>query len=213
VFEKLVAYFSKGAAFTVFGPFVVLLLCGVGLPVPEDIILVTAGFLGAQDNIPLLYTIVLMYLGIVGGDSIIFAVGRFGGQRFLKTRLGKKIITEEKLFKAKSAFTRWGSGVIFAARFMPGLRAPTYFSAGTLHFSYIKFVLIDGFAALISAPFFVWLGHKAFFLFGNDFDAITHSIAQFKTYFIVGGLALGLLIFFVVWYRGRRRKVTDASPT
>jgi len=211
VLEKLILLFGQGANLALLGPFSVLILCGLGLPIPEDIVLVTAGFLGAQDSIPFLGTALVMYLGILGGDSVVFAIGRYGGTRFVHSRLGRKIMSPEKLEGARKAFAKWGSAVIFVGRFMPGLRAPIYFSAGTFRYSYLRFLLIDGLAALVSAPFFVWLGHKAFFIFGTDFDAITAKISKYQTAVIAGALVLAVIIALVIWLRSRNRKNSDVS--
>jgi membrane protein DedA with SNARE-associated domain len=47
------------------------------------------------------------------------------------------------------------------ARFLPGVRAVTYFVAGTTGVPYWKFILYDGIAACASAPGWVLLGHWA----------------------------------------------------
>ena len=63
-------------------------------------------------------------------------------------------------------FALHGQKIVMIARFMPGVRAVTYFSAGSAGMSYWRFLFWDGLAALLSAPFFVWLG----FHFGDKLD-------------------------------------------
>ena len=64
-------------------------------------------------------------------------------------------------------FAAHGQKIVMAARFLPGVRAVTYFTAGSARMPYLRFILWDGFAALVSAPVFVWLG----FHFGEKLDA------------------------------------------
>ena len=74
--------------------FSVLLLCGFGLPIPEDVILATGGVLAwlargrpvhslsAMFRDPRLLTMIAVGLaGIIVGDSIIFLAGRRFGHR------------------------------------------------------------------------------------------------------------------------------------
>ena len=44
MFETLLKHFAD-SPLSLWGPFIVLILCGLGLPVPEDIPLLTAGYL------------------------------------------------------------------------------------------------------------------------------------------------------------------------
>src|SRR4051812_36600128 len=95
--------------------------------------------------------------GILIGDSIIFRAGQVYGERLLETRLGKHI-PGERVQRTISAFERHGPKFIMAARFVPGLRAVTYFVAGLTGVPYWKFITFDGIAACISAPAWVYLG-------------------------------------------------------
>src|SRR5215210_3327492 len=68
---------------SLWGPFLLLLLCGVGLPLPEDIVLVVAGMLAKDDSRPWAPVAVLMYVAVLAGDSLIFLLGRRYGARLL----------------------------------------------------------------------------------------------------------------------------------
>lgn len=189
---------SAWAQWILFG---ILILCGFGFPMPEDIILVSAGFLAAENNFPLLSCMILMYFGIMIGDSLIFTGGRlFGG------RLVKFIVREERREKVQELFRKYGVGVIFIARFLPGLRTPIFFTAGTLHYSPLRFVIMDGVAALISAPFFVWLGHWAWSRYAEDIHELQKTLGKTQAYVIAIALAIAIVIFFSVWSRARSKK-------
>ncbi|MFP2903704.1 DedA family protein [Pyxidicoccus sp. 3LFB2] len=185
---------------TVFG---ILVACGLGVPLPEDISLILGGFLAHKGAASLPVMMVVGFAGILVGDSLIFLAGRrLGG------KLGRKagpeggffarIVTPEKRARVEGLFTKHGEKIVCIARFMPGVRAVTYFTAGSVGMSYWRFIFWDGLAALLSAPVFVWLG----FHFGSELDSL---IATFKEgqYVVMGVLALGGIGYFV-WRRRRQ---------
>jgi membrane protein DedA with SNARE-associated domain len=105
----------------------------------------------------------MIFVGLAGiliGDSIIFRAGATYGEALLDTKLGRHI-PGEKVERIIALFERHGAKFIMVARFLPGVRAVTYFVAGTTGVPYWKFLLFDGLAACLSAPGWVLLGHWA----------------------------------------------------
>lgn len=194
-------------SFALWGPFIGLLLCGMGLPVPEDIILVVAGFLAGQNSWPILPPIIVTYIGIMLGDSFIFTVGRNVGHKILRSKLAQKILSPERLEKSREAFHKYGIWVNFFGRFLPGVRTAIFFTGGTLKYPFYKFFLMDGLAALISAPLFVWLGYWAGQTFSENMEQLQEYIREAKTY-----MASGILVIFIIvaisFYIKSRKKIT-----
>jgi membrane protein DedA with SNARE-associated domain len=190
------------------GVFVLLVACGLGLPLPEDIALISGGFLAAvgpqRDGVGVGSVWLMMLVGLVGilvGDSIIFKAGKDYGDALLDTRLGKHI-PKERIVRIRELFAKHGSKLIILARFVPGLRAVTYFVAGTSGVSYPVFIVYDGAAALVSAPVWVWLGYwmgskhaiQRAFKVAGQFQLIVISV--FATAAIAG---------LLLWYFARKR--------
>jgi membrane protein DedA with SNARE-associated domain len=144
------------------GVFSLLVACGLGLPLPEDIALITGGFLAALGPPKGVGSVTLMIFvglgGILVGDSIIFKAGQDYGEKLLDTSLGKHI-PREKVARIRQLFARHGAKFIVVARFLPGIRAVTYFVAGTSKVPYWQFLAYDGLAACASAPAWVLLGY------------------------------------------------------
>ncbi|HEY7725351.1 MAG TPA: DedA family protein [Anaeromyxobacteraceae bacterium] len=199
--------------------FAVLLLCGFGLPMPEDIILVTGGVLAwlasplqepslaamARDE-GLLLMVAVGMAGILAGDSVIYWAGRRLGRRVAEFRLLRHMVTPEKLEQVEKRLRRQGNVVVMIARFLPGLRAPTYFTVGHSHFAYWKFLLYDGLAAMVSAPLWVCLG----FWFGDDIERAAREASRFSRALLAAVLlALALLVIRWLW---RRRGAAGAAP-
>jgi membrane protein DedA with SNARE-associated domain len=193
--------------------FAILVACGLGVPLPEDISLILGGWLAHNGAANLSVMMVVGFAGILVGDSLIF----FAGRR-LGTKLGRKpgaggffarIVTPEKRAKVEGLFEKHGQKIVCIARFMPGVRAVTYFTAGSVGMSYWRFIFWDGLAALLSAPIFIWLG----FYFGGELDML---IAKFKEgqYIVMGVLAAGGIGYFL-WRRSRKsaQRTAAAAPS
>jgi membrane protein DedA with SNARE-associated domain len=140
--------------------FGVLVACGLGLPLPEDVSLVTGGYLsyvGAAQFAPML---LVAFAGILAGDFLIFTAGRRYGCDLAGSRWCSRFLPQARLCKAEQYFKLHGEGLVFAARFFPGLRAVTYFVAGASPMATWRFLLFDGLAACVSAPVWMVLGRK-----------------------------------------------------
>jgi len=196
--------------------FGVLVLCGFGLPLPEDIILVTGGLLawrasplesatlgGMLGDRGLLTMIAFGMGGILAGDSIIFLAGRKLGHRVAEFGPLRRIITPQKLMEAEKLLRRRGNLVVVVARFLPGLRAPTYFTVGHAKLPYWEFLLFDGAAALVSAPLWVCLG----FYFGSNIAEALRTAGHFSNYI----LAAVLVVVGVIVFRWWRRRGSQAG--
>ncbi|MDC0707608.1 DedA family protein [Stigmatella sp. ncwal1] len=184
--------------------FGILVACGLGVPLPEDISLILGGFLAHKGAASLPVMMAVGFAGILAGDSLIFYAGRRLGANVGRTQGGffARLITPEKRAKVEGLFAIHGQKIVMIARFMPGVRAVTYFTAGSVGMSYWRFIFWDGLAALLSAPVFVWLG----FHFGSELDFV---IGKFKEgqYVALAVLAVGGVGFFL-W---RKRKAKAAA--
>jgi membrane protein DedA with SNARE-associated domain len=197
--------------------FGVLLLCGFGFPMPEDVVLVTGGVLawmaspledmslhGMLGDEGLRAMVAVGLAGILAGDSVIYLMGRRLGARVAEFRLLRRLVPPEKLEHVEKLLRRRGNVVVMVARFLPGLRAPTYFTVGHSRLPYWQFLLFDGLAALVSAPLWVCLG----FWFGNDIERAAVEASRFGHY-ILG--AVGLLLAFLGFRWWQRRRATQQA--
>ncbi len=204
MFETLLKSFQH-SPLSLWGPFFVLLLCGLGLPLPEDVVLVTAGALGEIDGRSWLEVSAVMYAGVMLGDSTIFCAGRYLGSRLRGSRWFQRYFSEKKQAKVENLFDRYHTWVLFVGRFLPGLRAPIFFTAGSTRVKFWKFFLFDGLAALISVPFFVWLGHWLWSRFKDDIAQLDRALSRTQTYtMIVASVILIVAVVLVV------RKIREA---
>ena len=69
---------------------------------------------------------------------------------------------------------------------------------------------MDGLAALISAPLFVYIGHWAGIKFAENLDQLEFYIKRIKTYMGIGVLVLFLIFLLVAYVRSRRTKIAQS---
>ena len=205
--ESLLQYIQSSPA-ALWGLFFILLLCGLGIPIPEDIILITAGIWATSAGFPWLVAALIMYAGVLLGDSITFLLGWKFGTRLLALKGIKRIFPAAKQDRVRQMFARHGTKGLFIARFLPGLRAPFFCTAGAMHVPFIRFVSYDGLAALLSVPAFVWLGHWLWSRFSEDLGALHEAISKthFWTLIATGVIVLIIATAVIVWRRNHRAR-------
>lgn len=183
--------------------FGILLLCGFGLPVPEDVTLFVGGLLAYYGAVDLYLMVVVGILGVLVGDSLMWYVGRRYGRKLMKKPFFQRLVPEERIQAASKRLNRKGSKrILFFGRFMPGLRAPIYFTSGMLHVPYMRFLSMDGLAAMISVPSII----GAVYYFGDELDSVIRWIKKIEhgIIFLVIGLALAIGLKW--WISHRRMK-------
>ncbi len=182
----------------------VLIICGFGVPIPEDITLVSGGIIAGMypEQVNVHTMLVVSMFGVLFGDSTMYWLGRIYGARILRVRFIRKFLTVQRLRMVRDKFDQYGNRVLFIARFLPGLRAPIYMVSGvTRRVSYLRFVLLDFFAAIISVPIWVYLGYYG----AHKRDWLMEQIKTGQTgiYILIGALAL-----FISWkvYKAKKAR-------
>ena len=176
--------------------FAVLVACGLGVPLPEDISLILGGFLVFKGVANLWAMVATGFVGILVGDSLIYLAGRRVGRR-VRTGHGwlTRLVTPPRRIFVEGLFARHGEKLVIAARFMPGVRAVTYFIAGSAGMPYPRFICFDGLAALLSAPLFVLLGYR----FGRHLQQVIELMKRYQL------IALGALLTAVLLWAAIHR--------
>ena len=182
----------------------ILLFCGLGLPIPEDITLISAGILAGQKKISLVGAHIVCFIGVLMGDTILFMVGQRYGRRVFKWPVFRKIFTEDRVLKSQARIKKHAKKICFSARFMPGLRAPIFLISGIMHVPFRTFILQDGLAALISVPVWIYVG----FIFGENFDAILRLAKKVNKGII---LVLIIMLICVIYYQYAKNKAEEAA--
>ncbi|MGK5085435.1 DedA family protein [Bdellovibrionota bacterium FG-1] len=195
--DFLLNFYGPTPYFLIMG---ILLLCGLGLPIPEDITLFSAGLLSYYGVTDVWGMIAIGLVGVIIGDSLIYYLGFHFGRKLTKKWFFHKLLPDDRLAAVQTQFCQRGNKLIFAARFMPGLRAPIFFSAGTLHLPYRVFLFYDGGAALISVPLII----GSVYYFGDELDRVVRVIQRIEHSVVLVIMGTVLLVL-TKWYITHRK--------
>lgn len=191
--DFLIGFFTDYGYIAVFG---ILILCGFGLPVPEDITLVSGGVISGLDLANPHTMCIVGLAGVLIGDSTMFLAGRIFGYRIQRIKTFRRILSPRRFSHIQRKFKQYGLSLLFVARFLPGLRSPIFLVAGmSRRISYLTFILMDGIAALISVPVWVYLGY----FFADNLDLLMEYVKDVQTliYLILGVILLIVLIVYL----------------
>ncbi len=179
-------------------PFTVLLLCGIGLPLPEEVSLLGSGLLVYHGDVEFVPIVLVCSAAILLGDTIPFFLGRRYGMSALALPGVARILHPDRMEILKQRFEEHGSWAVFTCRFLPGIRIPSYFMAGTLRMKYPRFLLLDGLGVAISVPISIWVGH----FFGEQIQRANERIRDL--HLLLGFGVVSLVVILVVRSRAQR---------
>ncbi|MDB5297960.1 MAG: rane protein [Phycisphaerales bacterium] len=206
--DKVEGWVGYGGPWVIFG---LLFLCGLGLPVPEEIPILAAGYFISIGRMGWVLTCVLAWAGVVGGDCILYWLGRRLGLNITKIPLLGKHFTGERILKAERLFERWGVWVIAVGRLISGIRGVMCVAAGAIRYNFIRFLVVDGLAALVSGGIYIglgfWLGRKL-----GDFDEAVQTVEPYVELFLTSVVFVLVVVGAYLYVRHRRRRgVSDVA--
>lgn len=155
-----IPFLDPEALIHAFGPWAVLGICAIifaetglliGFIFPGDTLLILAGVLAATTPGGLGMPIVLIALFIavaafLGGELGYLIGHKFGPRIFERKDSG--IFSSENVKKTNEFFTRFGSGAVILARFVPVIRTFLPLAAGIAHMHYRRYSLFNAIGAI-----------------------------------------------------------------
>ena len=187
--------------------FLFLFLGIIGLPVPDETLLLFAGYLSFNGDLRLEPTLVTAFLGSACGISVSYAIGRFIGPTAIGKCAALLHIYPDQLALTSRWVERWGKYVLLVAYFIPGIR----------HLA----ALVVG-ASLLPAPVFVRFAYTGALLWSGTFIGLGYVMGEewrhlapvLHRTFIIGAASLLLATaIVVVWQRrGRNEGVGGGAP-
>jgi len=182
--------FSYGAVF------VLLASAGLGVPAPQDITLLLAGYLIQRGMMTSAITVPICVLGAVTGDILGFWLVRKGaGQLRRLPRLGA-ILTSERFARARSALVRHEGLTIALGRNVAGVRTAIFATAAATGTPLGRFLLWDFLASIPNVALLLSLGYG----FSNNLKAIIKSVSQAEHW-----IAIGCVVLAIAWLVMSRR--------
>lgn len=194
----------------------ILVVSAMGVPVPEEPILLASGLAVGWHQADYWLATVVCVLGIVSGDLYIYTLGYFYGERFLQTRLGGWVFNPKRQARIESLYARHGCKTVFFGRLLPAIRFGVFFFAGQHRMNLVKFFSLNLLGASLNGPITIFIGAYAARKIADSEKAIAlaKSILHEGQAWLFGILALIACVCFVRWLKSRwgRSPTVVASP-
>lgn len=202
--DQVLQWVARGGYPVLFG---LLFACGLGLPLPEDIPLLGAGFAIALGKLNFPLAAVCAWCGIIGGDCVLYHLGKRFGLEVTKVPLIGRHLTLSRILWVEHRFKRWGVWVVAVGRLFAGIRGAMVVCAGAIRFPFWQFLIADGLAAIVSGGAFIALG----FAFGKKMDELREHVAQGKRFLLLGAVAVAAAVGIWFWIRQHLHKADQEA--
>ncbi|NGZ77783.1 DedA family protein [Saccharibacillus alkalitolerans] len=130
----------------------------VGLPVPDEVLMTSVGYLTSIGTMKLPYALLFSFAGALSGMMISYAIGRQAGRPLLN-RYGKWIgLKPSRIARVEGWMSKYGPVSIMFGYFIPGFRHVTCYLCGIGRMSLRKYTLFASIGALLWCTIFIMIG-------------------------------------------------------
>lgn len=160
--------------------FAVVVLGNMGLPIPEETILMLAGYLVWEGKLQLPIVLVVGIASAIMGDNLGYWLGRKFGRRAVERYERWIFVTPERLDATQRIVARYGPLAVFAARFLPGVRFLAGPVAGITGVRPLPFIVANVLGASLYVPASVGIGYAVGLGWGEYLSQLGKAAWQFE---------------------------------
>ena len=183
---------------------------GLGIPVPENALLIAGGYSLYQEICSPAAGMPLWCAALICGDITLFLLVRWLFTRPAFSAVIDRFVRPEKLEKYKKAFSRHGGWTLFLARFTFGIRAAAYVAAGAANYPLRRFLVVDSASVGIQVLLFIGIGY-----YGSGqiewAKAATHEIAILLTVFALLSVLVSVVASILIKRFAKQKSDLTAS--
>jgi membrane protein DedA with SNARE-associated domain len=192
------------------GIFVLMMLEGMLLPIPSEVVMVFGGYLLYENELPP-YSFapafaILLIVGTVGnlvGALLAYLIGDKGGAEFVKL-YGKKIgISEKTIDRVNLWFNKYGEVSVFVTRLVPIFRTFISIPAGLGRMKISKFISFTVIGMVIWDTILIYIGYTL----GTRWNSIL-GISNNLTYAALAAAAIVLVVIYYIAKKSARNSTT-----
>lgn len=185
-----------------------LILGGVGVPIPEEVPIILAAVLSKSGTLFTPLAFLSCLAGVLIGDFIVYAVGYWHGERVLTLPLTRNFLSRGREAQIKGYFHRHGFKILLLGRFAVGFRTAAYLTAGILRLPAWRLLAIDLAAALLSTSLMFGLGY----FYAEWITWAIHTLQHWLAILACVSAGIVALYLLVRYIQGRRRSSKIVGP-
>ncbi|WP_078382817.1 DedA family protein [Sutcliffiella halmapala] len=171
--------------------------------IPAELVLPLVGYWVYQGDMFLFWAILAGSIGGVTGPLTLYALGYYGGRPLIE-KYGKYfLIREKEINAAERFFNKYGPGIAFLGRFIPGIRTAISIPCGMARMNIWVFSIYTFIAMIPITAGYVYLGYK---LGPHWADAAATISIYMKP---LGFLLIGILLVIAIVKIRKKRKVIN----
>jgi membrane protein DedA with SNARE-associated domain len=193
-----------------------IIAAGLGLPLPEDVAMISGAILAQRGITNLWVTVAVLTVSVLLGDTILYFIARRLGPAIYERKFVQRVMPPDRRIGVEQLIARHGALVVFGARHIAGLRGAIFMMCAIHGISYPRFIVADALALAISLPVFMAIG----WFFSDSIDRVAAHAATFEQYVMlgIGGVVLVIGVVHLArtgWKRWRERsaRVPEAPPS
>ena len=172
----------------------------IGMPIPDEMIVMSGGFVSSLGILSVIPAFLLTYLGVVSGLSLGYILGKIFGTKVLDKLVKKK--KAKYLLKSQQMVEKYGHYALVTSYFIPVVRHIVPYLVGMNNMSFKTYALYSYTTGFVWTLVYFVLGA----LFGKHIESIVAIAIEYGVYF-------GVIVFIVtgILYLYRQKRITLMS--
>ncbi|HDR4764108.1 TPA: DedA family protein [Bacillus thuringiensis] len=172
----------------------------IGMPIPDEMIVMSGGFVSSVGILSVVPSFVLTYLGVVSGLSLGYILGKVFGTKVLHKLMKKK--KAKYLIKSQEMVDKYGQYALVTSYFIPVVRHIVPYLVGMNNMPFKTYALYSYTTGFVWTLVYFVLGA----LFGQHIESIVAIAIEYGLYF-------GVIVFIVtgILYLYRQKRITLMS--
>ncbi|MEF7634648.1 DedA family protein [Bacillus thuringiensis] len=172
----------------------------IGMPIPDEMIVMSGGFVSSLGILNVIPAFLLTYLGVVSGLSLGYILGKIFGAKVLDKLMKKK--KAKYVVKSQEMVEKYGHYALVTSYFIPVVRHVVPYLVGMNNMSFKTYALYSYTTGFVWTLAYFVLGS----LFGQHIERIVAVVIEYGLYF-------GGMVFIVtgILYLYRQKRITFMS--
>ncbi|WP_094701185.1 DedA family protein [Brevibacillus laterosporus] len=183
-----------------FALFFALWLGIVGMPIPDEVIVMTGGMVGSFGILQSVPAFFVTYLGVISGLSLGYILGYKIGVPVLD-RIRRKRHMDSYIVRAEYLLQKYGSQALVISYFLPIVRHVVPYLVGISKMSFRRYALFSFTTGFVWTLLFFILGH----FLGSNAASVGYLIADYSKYLLIILPVIAVGVFFMVTKMKRKK--------